>query len=630
VLIILLIAAVVPTAAILALATDANVRVQESLASLKRVMNTLNGRSLAQLSQTDFDRLQYSVDDLTRNLDNAKQKTVFLRPLSSLRPDIATTLDALDAAQEVSKAAQDILAGIQPTLYFLIHSEKEKGPVSQLSSGERVVELLRLGQGRFISASDHLALAQTRIAALNLSSLSPELLLTIQELIRYHTQLQDINRILVDSADLLTKAFGLVEPEDYLILSQNSDELRPSGGYISTFGWMRVRRVRISDYGYSPTSPTSPNPPPDSLASELNIPAWWIQYKSPIYMAWDGSWYADFPSTARMAAWFYDKGENPRSPVGGVIGIDIYGFEYILQGLGSVTVPGYDETVTPETFRQVIYKIRTEGEGDVPHKKFLAALYKQILSDWQNVSQESSDQLFTSVLRALQEKHIMLYFQDDRLNEAVRLLGWSGAQIPARDHDYLMVADANLGNKSNRSITRQLTYDVEIKQDGSLQGRATVAYDYSAFVAVSDPGVNSKNYNDINYFNIMQVFVPAGSKLTDTKNLQSKVDTVAGADHTDFVTLTEIKFDSTERFQFLYTTTPLVETFGPYRRYRLLLQKQPGMLGEAANVQVTLPVGAKIVSTSPQPAASYNLGQPVLEFRVQLTTDQWIELIYTD
>lgn len=49
---------------------------------------------------------------------------------------------------------------------------------------------------------------------------------------------------------------------NYLILSENSDELRPSGGYISTWGWLRVRRFRIADYGYNPTTDLTPNPPP--------------------------------------------------------------------------------------------------------------------------------------------------------------------------------------------------------------------------------------------------------------------------------------------------------------------------------------------------------------------------------
>ncbi|MBC7813249.1 MAG: hypothetical protein H7175_18975, partial [Burkholderiales bacterium] len=63
-------------------------------------------------------------------------------------------------------------------------------------------------------------------------------------------------------------------------------------------------------------------------------------------------------------------------------------------------------------------------------------------------------------------------------------------------------------------------------------------------------------------------------------------------------------------------------------RYRLLLQKQPGMLGEVVNVQVTLPLGAQVISASPEPITSYSLDQPILEFRVDLLSDEWVEIIY--
>jgi hypothetical protein len=191
------------------------------------------------------------------------------------------------------------------------------------------------------------------------------------------------------------------------------------------------------------------------------------------------------------------------------------------------------------------------------------------------------------------------------------------------------VADANLGNKSNRSIVRQLTYDVEIQPDGSLKNRASISYDYSAQLAAQDPGVQKGNYNDINYFNIMQVYVPPKAVLGETKNLQSKVDVVDGEKMTTFATLTEVKFDSSERYQISYTTPVLVQQFGSYYRYRLLLQKQAGMLGEFADVQVTLPPGVKIVSTSPAPTTSYSLSQSILAFHIQLKTDQWIEIVYS-
>ncbi len=224
------------------------------------------------------------------------------------------------------------------------------------------------------------------MGAIDLASAPSNIVLSFGELNNYYDQLASINKVLTDAPDFLTAALGLDGERNYLVLSQNNDELRPSGGYLSTYGWLTIRNGRVTNYNYSPTSRTSPNPPPASLASQLNIPDWWLRFSEPIYAAWDGSWYADFPSTARMAMWYYNTGDNPQSPVDGAISIDITGFEYLLDVLGSVTVPGYSGTVSSSNFRDVVYDIRAYGGGEVPHKRFIAALYQEIFTEWQNVS----------------------------------------------------------------------------------------------------------------------------------------------------------------------------------------------------------------------------------------------------
>lgn len=610
----------------LILSMNARSQVDSSWQGLSRIWSAVNNKPGTELTLADFDRLRAGVRDLISSLGSARRQTSFLRPLTFASEDLEVQLKALDAAHEIALAANDMLTGAQPVLFFLTGGEESESVTTQLSSAERVVELLRLGRGRFLSAGQHLDTAQDMLDRLGLATISADLLVTVDGLVDYHRQLTDINGMLIDSPDLLTDALGVVDTKTYLILSQNSDELRPSGGYVSTYGWMTVRAGRIVEYNYSPTTETSPNPPPAALASEVELPDWWIKYQDPIYAAWDGSWYADFPSTARMAAWYYDQGGNPHSPVDGVIAMDIVGFEYLLQALESVYVPEYDLTVTPETFRTAVYDIRAAGEG---HKRFIAAVYRQILNDWQAVDRDKSVEMRGAALRALQEKHIMIYFPGhDALNQAMDVFGWSGAQKAGTLNDYLMVAEANLGNKANRSVIRQLTYDVEILPDGALQSRLSVAYDYSARVAETDPAV-APEHGDINYRSLVQVFVPANSTLTGTTNLRGEPVVVAWPEHMSFVTYARIDYNHSERYQFSYTTPVLVEQVGPYQRYRLVLQKQPGMLSEWANVQVALPPGASAVFTSPQPAASYSLEQPILEFRVELLTDKEIEIVYT-
>src|SRR5207248_577587 len=133
--------------------------------------------------------------------------------------------------------------------------------------------------------------------------------------------------------------------------------------------------------------------------------------------------------------------------------------------------------------------------------------------------------------------------------------------------------------------------------------------------------------NQIDYFNLMQVFLPKGITITQTDNIQDP-NIVTTEKLTDIITQTVTRYDTSERFQFTYNVPPVIEPYGPYKRYRLLLQKQSGTVGDVVKVQVFLPAGSRLISNSPDPVASYALDKQVLEFRIKLTTDQTVEIIY--
>lgn len=294
-------------------------------------------------------------------------------------------------------------------------------------------------------------------------------------------------------------------------------------------------------------------------------------------------------------------------------------------------MPGTREAVNQENFRTVVYEIRAEGEAELAHKTFLADLYQQVLQEWQNVEPENKSNVLGAILRGLREKHIMVYLTDPELDQSLGILDWDGRLDPAVDHDYMLVADANLSaNKSNRSILRQITYDVEILQDGSLNSTLSINYDYPESIAENDPAVRPEHYGNINYYNRFQVYAPDESTLMGTDNLDDTVSTIDLESHTQFVSAVVVEYNTSERVQFQYTSPPIIETFGEYRRYRLQLQKQPGTLSDVVNVQVKLPPGVTVVDMSPDPIARFELEQPILEFRVSLVRDTWIEVIYRD
>jgi hypothetical protein len=609
---------------------DAVNQLSSSYDNLNRVLSNLNTRQGGDLTLNDFTRLQTSINDTSRSIDLTQSRVQYVRPLATVNPEWVVLLSQLDTARALTSATQDVLAGLQPTLFFLVGGSDSDSVVTQISAGARIVEQLEIGRSRFLRAEERLGTARGLLDGINLTQAPPQTLLQIDQLNQLYDRLKDTNDLLLDAPELLTFALGLDTPRSYLVLANNSDELRPSGGYTSTYGWLVMRNGRVVEYDYSPTTADSPAPPPEDSAVDFEVPSWWIQYSSPVYAAWDGSWHADFPSTAEMAMWYYNAGNNVQSPVSGALSIDLVGFEYLLRALGDVRVPGYDRTINAANFRDVVYNIRAFGQGVSPHKRFVADVYRAIFAEWQSASgdPDTNNRLLGALLQALQERHIMLHFSDPNLNHAVDLLNWSGRQLVGTGHDYVMVADANLGNKSNSSIIREMTLDVQIQTDGSAESVVSLSYEYPASLAIMDPAVDPEYHGPLDYNNLLQVFVPPGSTLNENSGLRTPPTVEDTDEFTHFISRTFLEYDTVERFQFRYRTPPVLEPVGDYQRYRLLIQKQPGMRAERVNVQLGLPADARIVSVSPQPAQSYNLDQLILDFRLNLTTDQWIEVTY--
>ncbi len=616
------------------IAIDAIARVQSAVGQVQQVFTQTNNRAGASLTLEDFNDLGASVRNLVNTLEDVERQSRFVRPFRWIRPEVDAVLVYQDATLQLASAASKMINGIQPSVFFLGGGENSATVTTQISSGERLVELLRLGRPLFEEAGENLDTAALLLNELDVTRLNAEFLLQFETLVGYQGQLQEIQGVLVITPELLTATFGLEAPQTYLVLSQNNDELRPSGGFISTYGWLTLQNGRIADYEYNASTPTSPNPPRLSsaeIAQFVQPPMWWLQYRQAAVAAWDGSWTPNFPETAERAMWYYNSGDNPHVPVQGVIAIDIEAFERILAALGSVRVVegGRDEVVTAQNFRSVVYEIR-EGSGDTPHKEFLAATFRQIFADWQQLTDDParSEAIFNALLQALLEKHVMLYFADPELNQALDLLGWSGRQASPGAIDYLMVVDANLGNKSNSSVTRTVTYDVQIEEDRSLSNRLTLNYDYPANAAELDPAVDARYHGPLTYRNLLQVFTPPGIELGETTPNFSNLGVFNHGDHDLFTTILTVPYDTSQRYQVSYTLPQMVEINGTYETYRLLIEKQPGTRSDSVIVQVALPPGMRVVRVSPQTSAQFNVQRPILEFRVDLTTDTLIEIVY--
>ncbi len=477
---------------------------------------------------------------------------------------------------------------------------------------------------------------------LDIEQLSPRMVYGIDQLDRYLSQATSGLQLAISTPVLV----GAETPQTYLILMQNSDELRPSGGYISAAGHVVFDKGQIVEFvmqdSYTVDRLTEDYPyPPDPLYQYMAAEYWVLR---------DASWSPDFPTTASTAIRLYELGQGVSAD--GVIAVDQQALPDLLRAFEPLKVNG--EQVTSDN---VIELLRRHWEPEVGHengsawwsqrKSFMVDLAEAMRQQLeQGLSKAQLLTLTTSLEQALAEKHILVYTEEPSAADFLAERNWNGALQPAQS-DYLMVVDSNVGfNKASALVDRQVTYQIALAEDGSARARATLVYEHRAQKR-RETCLNKLRYDPVYeqnmarcYWNYVRVVVPAGANLVSGPQIvvggeyllrrrptTGEIDvTPLDSDKVGWGQLFLLAPDDSLSLNYEYTLPAgTARRSGDQWAYSLYLQKQPGTMHPAVEVVVTLPNGAQLIESQPWPV---NQEGRVSTYMVSLSTDQKIEIQY--
>jgi hypothetical protein len=348
---------------------------------------------------------------------------------------------------------------------------------------------------------------------------------------------------------------GPGEQHRYLVLQQDCYELRPSGGLISTYGVLTTTHdsVVLSEYDRAslglPVGLRTATLPPEPLTGfNANL------------RFWDAGWWPDFPETIRVLEQIWAA--NGKPPVDGCIAIDPVAIGYMLEALGPLEMPEWDEVVTAENLPQkVLLYVDVHN-----HVAFLESLADHFFDRVIRASPEEWLPLAQALGRALDEKHIQLWFKDPEVQSVFAELDWSG-EVVQESGDYLMVVDSNMngnfdGYKANMWTATRV--DLAVEPDaGGLRHSLTYTLDNGLGLA--------------DYWSYLRLYLPPDAVLTDPGGFEDR-----GVDSGKQVMarVVEVPLGGMVRLTVEYRT-PAYDT--------LLLQKQAGM----SDLPVTLRLGGE-------------------------------------
>lgn len=265
-------------------------------------------------------------------------------------------------------------------------------------------------------------------------------------------------------------------PRRYLVLSQNPDEPRPTGGFIGTYGVLVADGSQIYLERYdSIESWTRPRPEATVAAEQAGLV--FRLHDPPINQTLGNvNTVPDWPSAARLAIALWQRGGE--QPVDGVVSFTPGLLGRILAVTGPVALPAYGETIDAANLdeRLDVHTHSDEAAKNPDRKDFVAALAEVTLRRLLDSPASQWDQLARAVSTSLDTQQAMASTRDLSLAAELSRRHWDGALPPTRG-DFFAAGEFSYAAKNGRGLHRTYDHHVELHPDGSahITTKVTIA-----------------------------------------------------------------------------------------------------------------------------------------------------------
>ncbi len=377
--------------------------------------------------------------------------------------------------------------------------------------------------------------------------------------------------------------------KQYLILFQNDNELRPTGGFLTAYAIVNIENGKVfpekSDdiYELDKKFPTK-LPIPAALGRYLTTEKRWNLRDmniSPDFKESMDTFYSHYRTI---------KGEPQQ--IDGIIAVDTEFLKKLLTILGPVQIPG-GGTFSAENDKrcdcpQIIYALSEIITRPTPYvredrKGILGPLMREVLTKAYTAPKQQWPGLFSETYTALQGRHIQLYFTDEKAQAAAEVIGAAGRMKPAPENtDFFALVNANLGGaKSNLFITYDAKQVIAAPENGMLQKSVEITYKNSR------KGDNCNLEAGLLCLNSTlrdwtRIYVPKGSVLSSSQGFTKEPTVYEENGFTVFDGFFILEPNSTAKLKLTYSV-PYTDT----KEYRASIWKQGGILDYTTLFDVT-------------------------------------------
>ncbi|HOX96058.1 MAG TPA: DUF4012 domain-containing protein [Candidatus Woesebacteria bacterium] len=374
---------------------------------------------------------------------------------------------------------------------------------------------------------------------------------------------------------LLPELLGNPDSKTYMIIFQNDAEIRPTGGFMTAYAFIKVTKGKIdllSSYDIYDLDArfNKKVPAPDAIKKYLNET--YLNLRN-------SNMSPDFKVSMDTFSKYYNEIPGMIRP-DGIIAIDTQLPVSILKIIGPIGVSGWGNFSAETDARcdcpQVVYALeliadRPTNKIVTGRKAVLGPLMNSMMANAMGSPKRLWPQLLNTILDSIKQKHLLFYFFEDDTQIVAEDFNAAGRINTGYAYDYLHVNDANLGGaKTDMFLTKEVEQEIE-NVAGTVTKTVTVNYNnpYKGSNCNLEAGQLCLNGT---YRDYIRLFIPKGSTLISVTGSEVKEIVSEDLDKTVIEAFFTMRPESQSKIVFKYSLPANLDL----STYKLLIQKQPG------------------------------------------------------
>jgi len=562
-----------------------------------------------------FEKAQKEFDEALENFNQAENELWFVSKMKSFYSDTNTLSLAADAlingGRDFSIAGKNFVLAVEQfskiPVYFTAQNSEEEDKKQDLPS---ITETLKEGLKYTNIAISKIKKASEKINKVEEKRLPKDL----GE--RMKMAKEKINTV-EDTLDAIQKHFpalltllGDRYPHRYLILLQNNNEMRPTGGFIGSYiifdindGY--IENLKTHDVYKLDGSYTGIIEPPEEFK---NFTSNW-RFR-------DSNYSPDFYYSASKARWFLEKEGGPT--VDTVIAINQGLLTSLLDITGPIQVGNFGKFNSQNYNLLLSYVIEGKVWGPEDPKHILKVFIKEFKKEL--IKTENLAKIISILYKATMQKHILLYSSDGDIQALFEELKIAGRTHDVKKgEDYLSVINISIGgSKSEQFVREEITHTTEVSKLGEvvdevvikrthmwndeiLKEWTKIIKDYGfSFLPSNLVDILGRGANKV----VMKVYVPTGSILisSNREDIKKLYDSDTKKDY--FMTIVSVNAGESDEVVIKYRP-PITLRLNPVDTYKLITEKQPGSVGSSFTKILKTDSSLKNLSFYPPECANY-------------------------